>query len=147
MITLPILLALAAGAADAVPAPERPNALAFDNGTVLVSDGGSYSPGIRSWSAWHLTDGDEGSGWCSPQGKPTGLAFVWELDTTWRLDTLAVSTRHLQEQGYPGISALKRGVKAERLQPKGFGRSKPVADNATAQGRALNRRVEVSILE
>jgi len=105
MITLPILLALAAGAADAVPAPERPNALAFDNGTVLVSDGGSYSPGIRSWSAWHLTDGDEGSGWCSPQGKPTGLAFVWELDTTWRLDTLAVSTRHLQERGYPGISA------------------------------------------
>jgi outer membrane protein OmpA-like peptidoglycan-associated protein len=42
---------------------------------------------------------------------------------------------------------VKRGVKAGRLQAKGFGRTRPVADNATAQGRALNRRVEVSVLE
>jgi outer membrane protein OmpA-like peptidoglycan-associated protein len=36
-----------------------------------------------------------------------------------------------------------RGVAPARLQSEGLGESRPVADNATAQGRALNRRVEV----
>jgi outer membrane protein OmpA-like peptidoglycan-associated protein len=46
------------------------------------------------------------------------------------------------------VAALvKRGADGGRLQAKGFGKSRPVADNATAQGRALNRRVEVSLLE
>jgi OmpA-OmpF porin, OOP family len=37
------------------------------------------------------------------------------------------------------------GIAADRLQPEGFGSTRPVADNATASGRALNRRVEVSL--
>ena len=37
------------------------------------------------------------------------------------------------------------GITADRLQPEGFGSTRPVADNATASGRALNRRVEVSL--
>ena len=37
------------------------------------------------------------------------------------------------------------GVAADRLEPEGFGASRPVADNATANGRALNRRVEVAL--
>lgn len=36
-------------------------------------------------------------------------------------------------------------VAASQLAPQGFGASRPVADNATASGRALNRRVEVSL--
>ncbi len=39
------------------------------------------------------------------------------------------------------------GVEAARLKATGFGKSQPVADNATAAGRALNRRVEVSALK
>jgi outer membrane protein OmpA-like peptidoglycan-associated protein len=35
------------------------------------------------------------------------------------------------------------GVAASRLTPVGKGEAEPVADNATADGRALNRRVEV----
>lgn len=43
------------------------------------------------------------------------------------------------------IAWLKaRGVEASRLVPEGFGATRPVADNATANGRALNRRVEVA---
>jgi OmpA-OmpF porin, OOP family len=37
------------------------------------------------------------------------------------------------------------GVAANRLEPQGFGSTRPVADNGTASGRALNRRVEVSL--
>src|SRR5487761_866784 len=37
------------------------------------------------------------------------------------------------------------GVAANQLEPKGFGASRPVADNSTANGRFLNRRVEVSL--
>ena len=37
------------------------------------------------------------------------------------------------------------GVASGRMQSRGFGEAKPVADNATAGGRQLNRRVEIVI--
>lgn len=40
----------------------------------------------------------------------------------------------------------QNGIASTRLEAEGFGKQKPVADNATAQGRALNRRVEISVL-
>lgn len=39
-----------------------------------------------------------------------------------------------------------RGVLASRIHTAGYGSRQPVADNATAAGRALNRRVEVFIV-
>jgi len=43
------------------------------------------------------------------------------------------------------IAWLKaHGVDSSRLAPQGFGATQPVADNATANGRALNRRVEIA---
>ncbi|MXO91321.1 OmpA family protein [Pontixanthobacter aquaemixtae] len=39
-----------------------------------------------------------------------------------------------------------RGVSSARIRWQGFGETAPIADNATAQGRALNRRVEIKII-
>ncbi|HEY0975341.1 MAG TPA: OmpA family protein [Solimonas sp.] len=41
---------------------------------------------------------------------------------------------------------LSEGVPAERLTSKGYGEAEPVADNETAAGRELNRRVELRVL-
>ncbi len=40
----------------------------------------------------------------------------------------------------------QKGIARERLAPRGYGYSRPVASNATALGRAKNRRVEFTIL-
>ena len=42
--------------------------------------------------------------------------------------------------------ALSTGVAPSRMRTVGLGKTRPVATNATAEGRARNRRVEV-ILE
>ena len=39
-----------------------------------------------------------------------------------------------------------RSIATSRLSSKGYGESQPVADNASPQGRSLNRRVEVRVL-
>ena len=40
---------------------------------------------------------------------------------------------------------ISRGVPADRIRTEGRGETEPVADNATAEGQAQNRRVEVAI--
>jgi len=42
---------------------------------------------------------------------------------------------------------VRRGLKEERLETKGLGSTKPVADNATEGGRSRNRRVEIVLGE
>jgi OOP family OmpA-OmpF porin len=39
---------------------------------------------------------------------------------------------------------ISRGIAAERLTARGLGESEPIADNDTAEGRALNRRVTLN---
>jgi OOP family OmpA-OmpF porin len=40
---------------------------------------------------------------------------------------------------------VSQGVSADRLKAVGYGKTKPVASNATDEGRAQNRRVELQI--
>jgi OOP family OmpA-OmpF porin len=39
----------------------------------------------------------------------------------------------------------KRGVDAGKISTRGFGETRPIADNKTAEGRAKNRRVEIKV--
>ena len=65
-------------------------------------------------------------------------------------------TRLIAHIGYP-TEAFKapliynpwfesKGIDASRLVSKGYGPDKPVADNATKEGREKNRRVELTPL-
>ena len=42
---------------------------------------------------------------------------------------------------------VRRGIGADRFIYKGWGGTQPLGDNSTEEGRALNRRVEITILE
>ena len=41
---------------------------------------------------------------------------------------------------------VSRGISADRVTAQGFGLTRPIADNASAEGRANNRRVEIVVL-
>ena len=42
---------------------------------------------------------------------------------------------------------MSKGVDGSRVTAKGYGESKPVGDNKTAEGKARNRRVELRRLD
>lgn len=42
---------------------------------------------------------------------------------------------------------LTKGIAPERVTAKGYGMTVPVAENTTAEGRGLNRRTEVKVIE
>ena len=64
--------------------------------------------------------------------KHSGWASNWELSTA-----RATNVLHYLES---------RGVSPKRLSATGYGEHRPVASNATAEGRSKNRRVEIVIL-
>lgn len=42
---------------------------------------------------------------------------------------------------------VKSGISQKRLTYKGYGNTSPVGDNVTSEGRKLNRRTEVQIID
>lgn len=42
---------------------------------------------------------------------------------------------------------VEKGISPSRLETKGYGQEKPIASNKTAQGRTLNRRVEINLIK
>ena len=76
------------------------------------------------------------------QGEPS-----WKLTIEGHTDSTGSSDHNLKLslQRADAVKAylLGAGVTAARLQTRGFGSAKPVADNASEMGRAQNRRVEL----
>ena len=42
---------------------------------------------------------------------------------------------------------INKGISAERLQSAGYGSSRPLTSNETAEGRRINRRVELKLVQ
>ena len=76
------------------------------------------------------------------KGKPE-----LRLEIGGHTDSQASDTHNLDLSRRRAQSVVKwltdKGLAANRLQAEGFGESRPVADNETPAGRALNRRVEI----
>ncbi|GAB4377772.1 MAG: hypothetical protein Kow0075_06860 [Salibacteraceae bacterium] len=59
------------------------------------------------------------------------------------------SNQILSENRAKAVAAflVRSGIEPDRIVARGYGQEKPIADNSTEEGRALNRRTEFTILE
>ena len=95
---------------------------------------------------------DEAAAWAKEE-KAKGNANGWLVEVVGFADTRGntAKNRALSERRSKAVIQYLVGVHGLDLrrlvQPFGFGESKPVADNKTAEGRAKNRRVEIRILQ
>jgi len=95
---------------------------------------------------------DEAAAWAKGE-KAKGNANGWLVEVVGFADTSGntAKNRALSERRAKAVIQYLVGVHGLDLrrlvQPFGYGESKPVADNKTAQGRAKNRRVEIRILQ
>jgi OOP family OmpA-OmpF porin len=66
---------------------------------------------------------------------------------TCNIGTEAYNQR-LSEKRAEAVKAymVEKGISADRLSTVGYGEANPVADNATRQGREMNRRVEFKVM-
>lgn len=74
----------------------------------------------------------------------TLIEVVGHSDSTGRADYNQV----LSQQRADSVSEyfISQGILPQRLGTYGYGEDHPIADNSTASGRALNRRVEIVLL-
>lgn len=75
------------------------------------------------------------------------LKLVIEGHTDWQ-GTDEYNLKLSQQRAQAVVDWLvQKGIQGSRLEAKGFGESKPVADNSKPDGRALNRRVEIAVAQ
>jgi OmpA-OmpF porin, OOP family len=95
---------------------------------------------------------DEAAAWAKGE-KAKGNANGWLVEVVGFADTSGNTARNraLSERRAKAVIQYLVGVHnldlRRLVQPFGYGDSKPVADNKTAEGRAKNRRVEIRILQ
>jgi chemotaxis protein MotB len=107
----------------------------FDSGKTAIRPEANNAldrvAGVITTKASDLNIGVEGHTDNEPI-KFSGWKSNWELSTA-----RATSVLHYMES---------KGVAPQKLAAIGYGEHRPVADNATAQGKRKNRRVEIVIL-
>ncbi len=77
----------------------------------------------------------------SAELKPCCFQIQGHTDST---GSRRLNQRLSQARAESVISYLvQHGIERERMMPRGYGPAKPIASNATVEGRAKNRRVQV----
>lgn len=75
----------------------------------------------------------------------TRLEIQGHTDNT---GSIAINAKLSQARANKVVNYLtKNGIASNRLSAKGYGPTVPIANNATAEGRAQNRRVEMKVLK
>jgi outer membrane protein OmpA-like peptidoglycan-associated protein len=76
------------------------------------------------------------------------VASLLKTKTTRNASTMALNQTLSDQRALALRQALiERGVATERLQSEGFAFKRPVASNGNEEGRSLNRRVELVVLD
>jgi outer membrane protein OmpA-like peptidoglycan-associated protein len=94
--------------------------------------------------------------------KPEGMVYIERVATILKTKTQAnaMVEGHTDNVGGAALNQqlsvrranavkdaiVKQGVSVARIQAQGFGLSKPIADNATPEGRQTNRRTDIFVL-
>jgi OOP family OmpA-OmpF porin len=136
---IPFALIAAAALADEVPPPEVPpvpgkvmlRGIKFGSDTAYIEPA---SAGVLELVAQRLRE--------NPTIRVRIEGYTDEM----------ASDEHNLELSRERAEAVKRilvgyGVGPERLETVGYGEANPIASNATPEGRALNRRVELDVIE
>jgi outer membrane protein OmpA-like peptidoglycan-associated protein len=89
------------------------NAIAFENGSVLLSYTSEYGDRASAeWIALGLVDGTAEIGWASKKFSTYPHEFIFELATLYDIHQLNFDNSKTSEKKYPGISARKVMVQA-----------------------------------
>jgi OOP family OmpA-OmpF porin len=146
------------GAKKVTPAAPAAPAVAATPAAVAVQPAlvAPTAPTRVTFEAEALFDFDKAQ--IQPQGKTQLDGFLTQLKSlNWTGMTVVGHTDSTGPEAYnQGLSERRaesvksylvgQGLPAAAIQASGQGESKPVADNATAEGRAQNRRVEVEVV-
>jgi|GEM_PF-7038395 len=140
----PEILAASAAASDddivVAPTPASP----VGDALALAAAGIQYAPaGIRIRHRWH------------PQLNT--VVELLEANPTARIELIGHADNTGDEAHNQALSVrraqhfrrhlVERGVDGDRISVTGVGSSQPAADNATPEGRASNRRVEIRLAD
>ncbi len=79
------------------------------------------------------------------QNPDTDIKIVGHTDNTGNVDYNQTLSEKRAKSVFDYLM-VDQGVSSKRMEYEGKGVHEPVADNSTAEGRALNRRVEIIIL-
>ena len=135
---------------DAAMANNRINGL--DSYDLIKTIPVLFATGSATLNPKAMADIDEAAAWAKAE-KDKGNTNGWLVQVVGFADTTGntVKNRSLSSRRAKAVIdylVLKYDMDLRRLvQPYGYGDSKPIASNKTAEGRALNRRVEIRILQ
>lgn len=136
---------LASAAADSLRRQlENLDSRSEARGEVMTLSGEVFAPGQAQLRAEALANLDRVVEFA--QGKPGSRILIeGHTDSTGSANL----NQSLSQQRAESVrrALIDLGVDASRIQATGYGQTRPVADNATEQGRSRNRRVDVILVD